>query len=100
MIPVLLIAIPLVTGLSGFLIKSEAGARAWALVSALVSLLITLVGLGGASSSPMGHTSVAWLADLGSRFAVGFDGLSKITVLLPTLSFPLIFIATWRDSYK
>jgi NADH-quinone oxidoreductase subunit M len=43
---------------------------------------------------------VAWLPDLGSRFSVGLDGLSTILSLLTAVSFPLIFIATWRDEYR
>jgi NADH-quinone oxidoreductase subunit M len=100
MIPVLLILIPLVTGLIGFLLKSERAARGWALLSSLVTLVVVLCGVGAAKDSPLLHANVEWLPDLGSRFAVGLDGLSLILSLLTALSFPLIFIATWRDSYK
>jgi len=100
MIPVLLILIPLVTGLAGFLIKNEGSARGWSLLSSVVTLIVALWGLSLAKTSPMLAANVEWLPDLGSRFAVGLDGLSKILVLLTTVSFPLIFIATWRDQYK
>jgi NADH-quinone oxidoreductase subunit M len=100
MIPVLLILIPLVTGLMGFLLKSEKTARGWALLSSLMTLFITLWGVSEAKASPLLSADVAWLPELGSRFAVGLDGLSLILCLLTALSFPLIFIATWRDSYK
>src|SRR5579859_2617901 len=100
MIPVLLIVIPLVTGLLGFLLRSEKTARGWALLSSLVTLVVTLWGVGVARTSPLLSASVEWLPDLGSRFAVGLDGLSLILSLLTTVSFPLIFIATWRDKYK
>jgi len=100
MIPVLLIFIPLVSGLVGFLIKNEGNARGWALLSSLATLVISLWGLTVAKTSPLLHTNVAWLPDLGSRFAVGLDGLSQILVLLTAVCFPLIFVATWRDQYK
>src|ERR1700749_1426502 len=100
MIPVLLIVIPLVSGLLGFLIRSDGGARAWSLFSSLVTLAVSLVGLGLAKGGALLHTSGEWLPDLGSRFAVGMDGLSQILCLLTAISFPLIFIATWRDSYS
>jgi len=106
MIPVLLIFIPLVTGLIGFLLKSEKTARGWALLSSLVTLVVALTGAGVAGggvaggANPMLHADVAWLPDLGSRFTVGLDGLSLILSLLTAISFPLIFIATWRDQYK
>jgi len=100
MIPVLLILIPLVTGLVGFLIKSEGNARGWSLLSSIVTLIVALWGLSLAPTSPMLAANVEWLPDLGSRFAVGLDGLSKILVLLTAVCFPLIFVATWRDQYK
>jgi len=100
MVPVLLILIPLVTGLVGFLIKNEGNARGWSLLSSIVTLVVALWGLTLAKTSPMLAANVEWLPDLGSRFAVGLDGLSKILVLLTTVCFPLIFIATWRDQYK
>ena len=100
MVPVLLILVPLVTGLVGFLIKNEKNARSWALLSSLVTLVISLWGLTLAKTSPMLSANVEWLPDLGSRFAVGLDGLSTILSLLTAVSFPLTFIATWRDQYK
>ncbi|HEY4112387.1 NADH-quinone oxidoreductase subunit M [Puia sp.] len=100
MIPVLLIVIPLVTGLIGFLLKNEKTARGWALLSSLATLVVVLWGVGVAKGSSLLHANVEWLPDLGSRFAVGLDGLSLILSLLTALSFPLIFIATWRDQYK
>ena len=100
MIPVLLIVIPLMTGLIGFFLKTEAGARAWALLSSLATLVVALIGLWLAKDSSLAAANVAWLPELGSRFAVRLDGLSLILTLLTTISFPLIFIATWRDTYK
>ncbi|GGB18975.1 complex I subunit 4 family protein [Puia dinghuensis] len=100
MIPVLLIVIPLVSGLLGFFLRSEKTARGWALLSSLVTLAVTLWGVGVDKTSPLLQANVEWLPDLGSRFAVGLDGLSLILSLLTAVSFPLIFIATWRDQYK
>ena len=100
MIPVLLIVIPLVTGLLGFLLKSERTAKGWALLSSLLTLVLALWGVSEGKGSPLLHADVEWLPALGSRFSVGLDGLSNILSLLTALSFPLIFIATWRDSYK
>src|ERR1700735_4708284 len=100
MIPVLLIVIPLLSGLAGFFLKDAARARGWSLLSSLVTLLVSLWGLSLDKGSPMLHTSVEWLPDLGSRFSVGLDGLSTILSLLTAVCFPLIFIATWRDQYR
>lgn len=100
MIPVLLIVIPLVTGLIGFFFRSEGPAKGWALLSSLATLVVSLISLGVARTSPLLHANVAWLPELGSRFAVGLDGLSTILTLLTAICFPLIFISTWRDKYS
>ena len=100
MIPVLLIFIPLLSGFLGFFFKKEGSARGWALFSSLVTLVVSLWALAVTKTDPLLHANVAWLPDLGSRFAVGLDGLSLILVLLTAVCFPLIFIATWRDQYK
>src|SRR5580698_5957342 len=100
MIPVLLIVVPLVSGLIGFLLKSERGARVWALLSSLITLVVALWGLSVHKDSTLLKANVEWLPDLGSRFAVGLDGLSTILTLLVAVSFPIIFVATWRDQYR
>jgi len=100
MIPVLLIVVPLVTGLIGFFFKNEGLAKSWALMSSLLTLVFVLAGLGLAKGSPLLQADVAWLPDLGSRFTVGLDGLSLILTLLTAISFPLIYISTWRDRYS
>jgi NADH-quinone oxidoreductase subunit M len=95
MVPVLLLLIPLVTGLAGFFFRSEGGAKVWALLSSLATLVVALIGLG----DPHVQFSIDWLPDLGSRFAVGLDGLSMILTLLTAVCFPLIFVATWKTTY-
>jgi NADH-quinone oxidoreductase subunit M len=100
MIPVLLIVIPLVSGLIAFLLKNARGARGWALLSSLITLVVVLWGLSVHKDSPLLKANVEWLPDLGSRFAVGLDGLSTILTLLVGVSYPIILIATWRDEYR
>src|SRR5580700_4965934 len=100
MIPVLFIVIPLVSGLIAFLLKSERGVRSWALLSSLVTLAVSLWGLSVAKDSTLLQASVEWLPELGSRFSVRLDGLSTILSLLVAVSYPIIFISTWRDEYR
>lgn len=100
MIPVLLIVIPLLTGLACFFLKSGQGARSWSLLSSLATLAVALWGLSLDKGSGLLSANVQWLPQFGSRFAVGLDGLSTILSLLTAISFPLIFIATWRDEYR
>jgi len=100
MIPVLLIAIPLVGGLAGFFIKNEKSARSWSLFVSLAALAVSLWGLSLPKNSPMLNADLEWLPALGSRFAVGLDGMGQILCLLTAIAFPVIFIATWRDERR
>jgi NADH-quinone oxidoreductase subunit M len=45
MIAVLLIIVPLLAGLAAFFFRNEKTARAWALVAALVTLAVSLLGI-------------------------------------------------------
>jgi NADH-quinone oxidoreductase subunit M len=100
MIPVLLIVIPLVSGLAGYFIKSGNGARNWSLFSSLITLLVSLAGLTLSKDNAWLHFDAAWLPSLGSRFTVALDGMGQVLCLLTALSFPIIFIATYRNEYN
>jgi NADH-quinone oxidoreductase subunit M len=100
MIPVLLIVVPLLSGLLGFFIKQEKGARAWALLSAVATLVISLLGLTVFNKGNHLAYDATWLPALNSSFAVSLDGISQVLCLLTAVSFPIIFIATWHSNYK
>lgn len=95
--PVLLIAIPLVSGIFSFFIKKEKSVKIWALVCSIFTLLVSLFTLTNA-----GHNSydAPWLTMLGSRFTVSLDGLGKVLTLLTAVSFPVIFAATYKNTYQ
>jgi NADH-quinone oxidoreductase subunit M len=100
--PHLLIFFPLLAGLATFFIKKESTAKAWTLAASLITLVISLASICYAADPLMsGNTfSYEWLRYLGSSFAVGFNGAGRILTLLTAVSFPLIFIATYKNSYK
>ncbi|HEX4852010.1 MAG TPA: NADH-quinone oxidoreductase subunit M, partial [Puia sp.] len=100
MIPILLIVIPLASAFVGFFIKSSNGARSWSLFSSILTLIVSIVGLPMDPANANLHCNVEWLPMLNSRFAVGLDGLGQILTFLTAISFPIIFIATWRDEYR
>jgi NADH-quinone oxidoreductase subunit M len=99
MIPVLLILIPVVTGLIGFFQKEASTAKNWALLSSVITLAVAVTGIFFLPASNLAYDA-AWLPDLGSRFSLQTDGMGKMLVLLTTISFPLIFIATYKNEYK
>ncbi len=99
MIPVLLILIPLLTGIVSFFLPNERMARSWSLIATVVVLLVTLGGLLAFNQYSQLHADSEWMPSLGSRFTVAMDGMSKLLCLLTAIIFPVIFIATWNTSY-
>lgn len=100
MIPVLLIVFPLLGGILSFFLKDEKAVKAWALISSIGTLLISLSGLFQDVNSRVLNYDVSWLPMLGSRFTVGLDGMGKMLTLLTAISFPVIFAATYKNTYK
>lgn len=98
MIPVLLIVIPLVTGLLSFFIKEERSAKAFALLSAVATLAVSLISL--IQTGTQLSCDASWLPMLGSHFSVSLDGMGKILTLLTAVSFPIIFASTYDNKYK
>jgi len=100
MIPVLLILIPLLSGLVGFFIKNNHAARSWSLFSSLLTMIVSLTGIALHNGDAHLKFDAEWLPALNSRFSVELDGMGKILTLLTAISFPVIFVATWRAEYK
>lgn len=100
MIPVLLIVVPLLSGLAAFFIKQEKGVKTWALLSTVITLVVSLLGLTVLNKAANLHADVEWLPLLGSRFTVGLDGMGQVLCLLTAVAFPIILVATWNSSYK
>ena len=100
MIPVLLIVVPLLSGLIAFFIKNEKGVKLWSLFSAIITLVISLVGLSYFEDKTFLQADVEWMPLIGSRFSVGLDGMGQVLCLLTAISFPIIFIATYHSTYK
>jgi len=100
MIPVLLLLIPLISGLLAFFLKGEKTAKAWSLFSSILTLAVSLAGIWFLNKPEYLQTDLQWLPMLNSRFAVSLDGMGQLFCLLTAVSFPAIFIATWNRSYK
>jgi NADH-quinone oxidoreductase subunit M len=98
MIPVLLIVIPLATGLLAFFLKEERSAKAFALLSSVATLAVSLISLSQTGSSI--SIDAQWLPMLGSRFSLSLDGMGKVLTLLTAVSFPIIFASTYNNRYK
>jgi NADH-quinone oxidoreductase subunit M len=100
MIPVLLILIPLLTGLVTFFIKEEKAARAWSLFASVATLAVSLLGLTALNTAGnLSHQS-EWMQPLGSSFAVRLDGMGQLLCLLTAIAYPLVLAGTWHNTYK
>lgn len=100
MIAVLLIVIPLLTGLTAFFFKNEKTVRSWAWFSSLATLVVSLLGLTVLNNAKsLAHQS-AWMSAVGSSFSLTLDGMGQLLCLLTAVSFPLIFLSTRHSSYK
>ncbi len=99
MIALLLILIPLIGGLISFFIKNEIAAKGFSLLVSILTLVIALLSIYSTQTNQL-HYDVAWIPDLGSRFTLGLDGLSKILALLTAISLPIIITATYKNTYS
>src|SRR5688572_51776 len=99
MIPVLLIVVPLVCGVISFFLRSESTVKTWALVSSLITLVVTLLSFSILNSDFYLFADAEWMPMIGSDFTVGIDGMGKLLCLLTAIAFPVIFISTWHQSY-
>lgn len=97
MIALLLILIPLAAGLVSFAMKQDSAAKTISLLASVVTLALALAAVGTPNAIVY---DVAWLNDLGSRFTLKMDGLSKLLALLTAVAYPLIFTAIHRNEYK
>ena len=100
MIAVLLILIPLIGGLALFAIKSESSAKGIALFTGIATVVVSLLGLTVMKNTASLNYDASWLPMLNSRFHIGLDGMGQLLCLLTAISFPIIFIATWNNTYK
>jgi NADH-quinone oxidoreductase subunit M len=101
--PELLLWLPLVTGLVAFFIRDQKKVKAWALVSSLITLIISVVSLCYADNTKYfsyNYVSYEWLKYIGSSFAVGLDGMAHLLTFLTAVSFPIIFAATYKNDNK
>ncbi len=101
MIALLLILIPLVAGFASFFLKNERIARAWTLFASLLTLTVVLAGLTIYKNSAgcLAFTT-EWLSILNSSFSLKLDGMGQLLVLLNATAYPLVFLATWKTTYK
>lgn len=98
MIAVLLILIPVITGLISFFLPGEKAPKGWALLSAIATLAVAVAGVYSHRAAEL-SIDESWIPMLGTRFTLSMDGMAKMLCLLTAVAMPLVFGATWRNEY-
>ena len=94
--------LPLLAGIFCFTVKSESSAKIIALLASLVVLGVSLSTFAfmGEKYVSYNYQNYLWLNNIGSSFFVQLEGSGRILTLLTAVSFPIIFIATYKNSVK
>ena len=100
MIPVLLILIPLLTGLVTFFFKNDKTVRLWSFGFSLITLIVSIVGISINDNSSNLVFHGEWMQTIGSSFSVKLDGMGQLLCLLNAVAYPLVILATWNTAYK
>ena len=100
MIPVLLIALPLLTGLFSFFIREEGKVKVWAMFSSMLTVAVSIAGLCFLNDPKYLEYHCEWMQVLGSSFSVKLDGMGQVLCLLTAVGYPLIFLGTWKAGYS
>ena len=101
--PDLLIWLPLLAGILCFFTKEERHSRNTALIFSLLILAVsiaTLVFNDEKKYFNYNNVNYYWLKYMGANYFIGLDGMGKMLVLLTSISFPLIFVATAKAPVK
>lgn len=100
MIAVLLVVVPIISGLLTFFIKKESAARSLALLSSIITLGVMIAALTSYKDAAALTFNAEWMPLLGSNFYLNLDGIGKILCLLTAIAFPVVFVATWHTRYS
>lgn len=100
MIAVLLILIPLLTGLATFFFKHEKAARSWALLSAVATLAVSVAGITFLKEAKYLQHTGNWMPGLNSSLSLQLDGMGQLLCLLNAVAYPLVILSTWNSTYK
>ena len=100
--PELLLWLPLLAGIICFFIKDIKIVKAVAFAGSLLVLGVALISLLYTSKVYLTYNAVnyLWLQNLGTSFYISLDGAGRILTLLTAVSFPLIFLSTYKNNYK
>ena len=80
MIALLLILVPLVSGLVTFFIKKEEQVRTWSLLAAILTFIIAILGVAVYNTPENWIFKAQWMGLLNSSFSLAGDGMGSMLV--------------------
>ena len=100
--PDLLIWFPLLAGLVCFILRGEKNSKNWALFTSFITLAVSVTSLFYIDNKELNGLTYGyeWLKYSGASITVGLDGMGRLLTMLTALSFPIIFAATYKNTYK
>jgi len=87
MIALLLILVPLLSGIAAFFFKKENAAKGWALLSSFGTVTVSILGLTILNKTELLQFKCDWLPGLGSSFSIRLDGMGQLLVYLQQFHF-------------
>ena len=98
MVLLLLILIPLLTGILSFAVKGD-GAKALALISSILTLAVSAYVSGTNYSAPITYNH-EWISILGTQFSLLADGMSSMLCLLTGIVVMVVMIGNVNKSVE
>jgi NADH-quinone oxidoreductase subunit M len=99
MVPLLLLLLPLIVGLTLFFVKDEGNAKTLALLGSILTFFVAFAGISIWNDGAHLSYNHSWLGFLGSNIALSLDGMAQMLCLLTAIAFPVIFVATHDTKY-
>src|SRR6185503_5152593 len=105
----ILILVPVAGALAsvlyGVVAKGNEGHYKWiALVTSLITFLLSLLLLQGAGTYPTPEfrfeENISWISSIQARYHLGVDGISLWLVILTTLLMPIAVLSSWTAIHK
>lgn len=98
MILLLVILVPLLTGILTFLVKGN-GAKAVALISSLITLGLSVVLSNESAAAPLSWV-MNWIPMLGTQISLHADGMSAMLCLLTGIILPVVIVSNWNKEVE
>lgn len=100
MLLILLLIIPLLTGLVSFLLKDPKAVKAWSIFGALVTLIVAALAFCGIKEAHALKVDATWLPALGAHFSLEATAGTLLMTLLTAMAFVLVYLAQWNKTIE